>query len=174
MRRRSQPSGHRLCGGVNAFALDEVDSGTGTVILLLTPGHAPDFVDCGQLSRPRILLKYQDFTGPYENFLLSQLDSELRVRLVAVLTPISSDRTLARVTGEFELESRQESSFIWTRGRLITWNFATGVPSTNELLRPAWGSHPERTCSSNLMRAESIVVHTLEKLAEGVSPTDLR
>jgi hypothetical protein len=155
-----------LAAASRVFVLDEVDTGTGIAILRLNPGHAADFVDCGQFYRPWIVLKYRSFTGSYGDFLLSQVDSGLRIRVVAVLTPISAERTLARVSGDFELQSRQESSFFWTRGRLITWKFTTDVPRTNQLLRPAWGSRPERTCLSN-MKAESIVMHTLEKLAEG-------
>jgi hypothetical protein len=153
----------------NVFELEEVDSGTGTAILWLDPGHGADLIDCGQFNRPWIFLQYPSFTGAYDAFLLSQLDSELLIRVVVVLMALSADKTLARVSVDFELRSRQESSFIWTRGRLISWNFTANAPRTNQLLRPAWGSSPERTCQSN-MKAESIVVRTLTKLAEGSSP----
>ena len=151
------------------LSLDHVDSGAGTVILRFNSDSSQDFVDCGDFSRPWIPFKYHSFNGPYKSFLLlHRQDASLVVRLIVVLTPISPKGTRATVSGNFELQSRQETSVIWTRGQLVTWDFGSGSPKTNLLLVPAWGSGRERTCRSTL-EAEAMALRTIGKLAERLS-----
>jgi hypothetical protein len=151
------------------FVLDDVDSSSGTVFLRVNPDSSRDFVDCGHFDRPWVPYKYYAFNGPYEEFLLLYRETaSLSVRLTVVLASISPNQTRARVYGNFELVSRQETSVVWTRGQFITWDFGSDSPKTNILRVPAWGSGQERTCRSTL-EAEAMVLQTIGKLAERLS-----
>jgi hypothetical protein len=148
------------------FVLDHVDSSSGTILLRVESDSSQDFVDCGHFKRPWIPFKYYFFNGSYKEYLLfHKEDASLAVRLTVVLTPISPEGTRARVSGNFELKSRQETSVVWTPGRFITWDFGSGRPKTNFLAIPAWGSGRERTCTSTL-EAEAMALQTIDKLAE--------
>jgi hypothetical protein len=146
------------------YPLEKVNSRIGIVSLRFIPAAPRDYVDCGEFTRPWIPFKYHSYSGPYKDFLLAKLDASLVVRLVVALSEISPEEARVTVSGRFELQSRQESSFVWTRGRIVTWQFTSGGPATKHLLRPAWGSGAARTCKSTL-KAELGLLSLIGRLA---------
>jgi hypothetical protein len=150
------------------FLLENVDSQSGMVFLRFITDTPHDYVDCGDFSRPWIPFRYYNYRGPYKDLLLSKLDSGVSILVVVALSEISPKKTKIIVSGRFELQSRQESSFVWTYGRIMTWKFTSGSPVTNQLQRPAWGSGAARTCQSNL-EAESVVMGLIGELTNGLA-----